>query len=444
MKKKCVAFALGLAAAFTLTACGYRSVQEMYRFPKRTQEYTLLQSTIQQAMVGLEFASPTTGENQQAVQAADLDGDGKDEYLVFARGNTERPLKLLVFHETEDGQYYLLEQLSMNGAAFEQVEYVDMDGVPGKEVVVGRRLSNQMMRIVAVYSFAEGQSNQLTNTLYSKFLTIDLDGNGMEELVVIREGDTDVSAGSCVVYALRSGSMERSREIRLSQRVEQIKRVKTSCLQSGEPAVYIASTINDSAIVTDVLMYKDGDFWNLNSTGRLSYSVKALRNYYLYMTDVDDDGVMELPSLMDMRSVSADEGTSGEPQQLVYWYAVDSDGRPVPKLYTFHNVEGGWYLQLNLTEEQADRFCVERVSQDLNFYIWDQGYQQAKLLFSIHALTGKDRLQSAVTEDRFILYQTDAVVYTAKLEPASSAYGITQEGLIGSFRIMGMDLKKEG
>lgn len=442
MKKKCLTFVFTLLIASLLSACGYRSVQEMYRFPKRTQEYTLLQSTIQQAMTGLEFASPTMGENQQTVQTADLDGDGKDEYLVFARENTERPLKLLIFHETEDEQYYLMEKISMNGAAFERVEYADMDGVPGKELVVGRRLSNQMMRIAAVYSFADGQSSQLINTLYSKFLTTDLDEDGFEELVVIREGDTDVSAGSSVVYTLRNGTMERSREVRLSQRVEQIKRVKISRLQSGEPAVYISSTINDSAIVTDVLVSKNGDFLNINSTGRLAYSVKALRNYYLYMTDIDEDGVMELPSLMDMRSV--DVSGSGDPQQLVYWYSVDSQGQQIPKMYTFHNVEGGWYLQLNLTDEQAERFSVERDGQDLNFYIWDKEFQQAKHLFSIHALTGKDRLQSAMTEDGFILYQTDSVLYTADLEPNSTAFGITQEGLTGSFHLMGMDLGKEG
>ena len=443
MKKKCLAFAFLLLTASMLTACGFRTVQEMYRFPKRPQEYTLLQSTIQQAMVGLEFASPITGENQQTIQTADLDGDGREEYLVFARENAERPLKVLVFHETQDGQYYLLEMLNLNGAAFERVEYADMDGRPGKELVIGRRLSNQMMRVVAVYTFADGQSSQLINTIYSKFLATDLDEDGITELLVIREGDTDVSAGSSVVYTLGDGSLERSREIRLSQRVEQIKRVKVSRLQSGEPAVYVSSTINDSAIVTDVLMVKNGEFLNLNSTGKLAYSVKALRNYYLYLTDIDEDGIMELPSLMDMRSVNPDDGNS-EPQQLVYWYSIDSQGSQTPKMFTFHNMEGGWYLQMNLTSDEAEHFCVEREGQNLDFYIWDEDYQHAKLLFSIHALTGKDRLQSAVSDNRFILYQTDSVVYVAKLEVSSAAYGITQEGLIGSFRMMGMDLKKEG
>ena len=199
MKKRCLFGALLLAASLSLSACGYRTVQEMYRFPKRTQEYTALQSTIEQAMSGMEFASPVTGENQQTVQTADLDGDGRQEYLVFARENSEKPLKILIFHETEDEQYYLMETLHMNGSAFEAVEYADMDGRPGKELVIGRRLSNQVMRIAAVYSFADGQSDQLINTIYTKFLTTDLDEDGIQELVVIREGDTDVSAGSRVI-----------------------------------------------------------------------------------------------------------------------------------------------------------------------------------------------------------------------------------------------------
>ena len=68
-----------LLLSLLLTGCGYRTVEEMYRIPKRTEEYKMLQSTIDQAMVGLEFAPPTAGENQQTVQMADLTGDGVPE-----------------------------------------------------------------------------------------------------------------------------------------------------------------------------------------------------------------------------------------------------------------------------------------------------------------------------------------------------------------------------
>lgn len=425
----------------SLSACGYRTVEEMYRIPKRTQEFTLLQSTIEQTMSGLEFASPTTGDNQQTVQTADIDGDGRPEYLVFARGNSEKPLKLLIFHETEDNQYFLMEKLEMNGSAFEQVEYAQMDDHPGVELILGRRLGDQMMRIAAVYSFSEGQSNQLVNTIYTKLLVTDLDENGQQELMVIREGDTDISVGSAVVYYYQGGAMERSREIRLSQRVEQLKRCKVSKLESGEPAVYLSSTMNDSAIVTDVLMFKDGSLQNLNSTGKLAYSVQALRNYFLYMSDIDEDGIMELPSLIDMQPIDPEERS---PEQLVYWYAIDSDGEQTPKMYTFHNVDGGWYVFLDMEQERAERISVQRQGNGIHFYIWDEAYEETKLLFTIYAYTGKDRNQMAQKNNQFLLHQGDNVVYAGKLEVSSAIHGINQESVRQSFHLISADWKKEG
>ncbi len=441
MNKKHVFGLLMLCMVLSLSACGYRTVEEMYRIPKRTQEFTLLQSTIEQTMSGLEFASPTTGDNQQTVQTADIDGDGRPEYLVFARGNSEKPLKLLIFHETEDNQYFLMEKLEMNGSAFEQVEYAQMDDHPGVELILGRRLGDQMMRIAAVYSFSEGQSNQLVNTIYTKLLVTDLDENGQQELMVIREGDTDISVGSAVVYYYQGGAMERSREIRLSQRVEQLKRCKVSKLESGEPAVYLSSTMNDSAIVTDVLMFKDGSLQNLNSTGKLAYSVQALRNYFLYMSDIDEDGIMELPSLIDMQPIDPEERS---PEQLVYWYAIDSDGEQTPKMYTFHNVDGGWYVFLDLEQERAERISVQRQGNGIHFYIWDEAYEETKLLFTIYAYTGKDRNQMAQKNNQFLLHQGDNVVYAGKLEVSSAIHGINQESVRKSFHLISADWKKEG
>ena len=54
-------------------------------------------------MYGMTYASPHSGENQQTVQMADLDGDGKQEYLLFAKGGSERPMRVLIFDEVITG-----------------------------------------------------------------------------------------------------------------------------------------------------------------------------------------------------------------------------------------------------------------------------------------------------------------------------------------------------
>ena len=89
--------------------------------------------------------------NQQTVQMADLDGDGVEEYIVFAQGNSANPLQVLIFRQEEDGTCRLMEVIQSNGSAFEQVEYVQMDNAPGYELVVGRQLSDQVLRLSLIH-----------------------------------------------------------------------------------------------------------------------------------------------------------------------------------------------------------------------------------------------------------------------------------------------------
>ena len=215
-----------------------------------------------------------------------------------------------------------------------------------------------------------------------------------------------------------------------------------SRLQSGEPALYISSVFHDSAIVTDVLTFQNGRLTNLNSGGKLSYSVETLRNYYLYMEDIDDDGIMEMPSLMEIRP--APNQADAKPQQLVYWYAIDSEGYEIQKAFTFHNVDGGWYLLLKMDALAVERLAVAKESSGYTFYLWDETGTSAVALFSIYSFTGKDREKLATEQNRFPIYSGDNVIFAGKLEVGSGVNGITQENLTESFRLIGTDWKQEG
>ena len=67
-----------LLVVLTFSGCALRTVEDMYCLPKRSEAYNQLQSAIDVAMVGLEYASPESGANRQTVQMAELDGDGSE------------------------------------------------------------------------------------------------------------------------------------------------------------------------------------------------------------------------------------------------------------------------------------------------------------------------------------------------------------------------------
>lgn len=432
MKRRKLILLLLLAAAL-LSGCMLQTVEDMYCLPKRSEDHGHLQSAIEGAMQDLQYAAPLSGENRQSLQMADLNGDGISEYLVFARCDSDDPLRILIFHHTGDG-YALMTTLTGQGTAFDRVEYVDIDGDGGVELVAGSRVSDQVLGCVGVYSFADGQANQLLSATYGQFLTCDLNADRRSELMVLSPGETDAQRGVAILYSWTDDHMERSAEVELSGAAEHIKRIMAGYLHGGSPAVYVASSADGNAIITDIFAMKSGTFTNISFSNESGTSVRTLRNYYVYADDVDDDGILELPSLIAMAS-AYNEGR--EDQYLIRWFAMDLGGGEVDKLYSYHNFAGGWYVCLDNT--WATQLSVEQTNNTYRFSVWDAEQQKNLPIFTIIALTGQNRDADAVENGRFVLHRTDRVVYAGLLEADASQYGITQKNLINNFRLIQRD-----
>lgn len=411
------------------------TVEQMYRLPRRSERFEDLQSQIEIAMTGMEYSAPAAGENQQTVQMADLTGDGVSEVIVFARGTDADPMKLLIFTPAQEG-YRLMSVLESAGTAFDQVEYVQMDTQPGLELAVGRQVSDKVMRNLTVYTFAGEQTRQIMNTNYTKFLACDMDEDGLSDLVVIHPGQQEGENAYAALYRILDGVPYRSAEAGLSATVDSLKRIITGRLESGEKAVFVASTAGEESLVTDVFALVDGSFTNVSLSADTGTSVATLRNYYVYADDIDSDGVVELPYLVTMISTGAQRMTQRE--HLIRWYAMTSGGTEVIKMYTYHNYLDGWYVELN--RDMALRMFVTNDEQGgYQFYL--RSGETAELLFTLYSLTGEERLTAAKEGDLIEILKTDTAVYCARLTEDAGDHGITQESLSGAFRLIQMDWK---
>lgn len=441
MSKKTGIAAILLAAALLFSGCMMQTVDQMYRIPKRSAEFNELQKAIDSSMGQREYSAPISGENPQSVQMADLDGDGDEEYLLYAKGTGEKPLQILIFSRMEEG-YVLRETLDSHGSAFELVEYVEMDGNPGLELVVGRQVSDQVLRSLTVYSFADGMSKQLMSANYSKFVTSDLNENGLTELMVIAPDSVEGNNAVATLYSCANGQIDRSREVSLSGAADHIKRIMVSSLHGGYPAVYVASSVEESAVITDVFAMRDGVFTNVSLSNESGTSVQTLRNYYVYADDIDEDGVLELPNLINM--IPYTPNTIGNQQYLIRWYAMELSGAEVDKLYTFHDLAAGWYLVLD--DDWASRVTVSQNGSKYSFYLWrtsvtDWDSMLADRLITIEVLTGADREEKASMDGWFPLCRTESAVYAAKLEIAAQELALTQEDLVNCFHLIFKDWK---
>ena len=418
-----------------LCGCSVHTISDLYCLPMRSEEYTGLQSALDQIMTGREYSAPISGENRQSVQSADLDGDGKDEYILYAKSQDEKPLQIFIFSLVDQG-YILLDTIACNGSSFEQVEYVQMNNRPGLEIVVGSQVSNQVLRSVSVYTLVNKQIEQVMSSSYTKFLCGDLDKDNLSELLILRPSTADPNNGIAEMFGFESSVLSRSPEVNMSGSAESIKRIMLGKLNDGIRAMYVASSIDNSTLITDVYAVVNGNFTNVSLSNESGTSVQTLRNYYVYADDIDNDGVLELPSLITMKTKEENEA---ERQYLIRWFSMTSQGTEVDKQYTYHNFVGGWFMQLD--KALATRITVTQKGNSYEFSLWDQSLTETEKLFTIYVLTGQKRDEQAVTDNRFAIYKTDTTIYAGDLEVASAAYGISKESLIQSFQLILQDWK---
>lgn len=422
-----------LLVALLLSGC-MLTVEEMYRIPKRSEAFTDLQNAFDEAMDELSFCAPLSGENLQAVQVADLDGNGVNEYLLYAKSDMEeKPLRVLVFQNV-NGSYKNVDVVECNGTAFDQIEYVDMDGNGGVEILVGRQLSDQLIRSVTVYTFRDGELTQLASMNYTKYLTADLNMDDYGDLFILRPGQTDNDNGVAELYKMENSEIVRYNEVPMSQPLDNLKRVLIGKMQGGETAIYAASAAGEKALITDVFALKDETLKNISLSDGATTSVQTLRNFYIYADDIDDDAVVELPRLITMVQPS-----NTTDNHLLCWYSLTIDGEQSVKMYTYHNFVGGWYLQMG--NDWAENASVSNNGNCYDFFVWDEASNNKIKLLSIIALSGQNRDEQSAEEGYVTLHKTDTVIYTALLSPYAKQYGYTEQTIKLAFRQIQQDWK---
>lgn len=436
MKRKYLVLGLLLIVAALFAGCNIHTIDQLYALPKRPDAYLNLQSAMDQAMDGLEYFAPVSGENQQTVQTADLNGDNEPEYIVFARGVEDKKLKILIFTCVND-EYILADTIERSANAFENVQYVRFTGGKGYDLVFGCQVSDQIVRWLSVYRM-EGEDvdavAELSGISYSRLICADLDNDNLTELLILRPNEyDDANNGIAELYEMGSKGVQRYKEASMSEPVDKIKRIMVSKLLGGKTAVYVASEVDASAIITDVFAVVDGEFSNVSFSNESGTSVHTLRNYYVYADDIDSDGILELPDLIPMLSAP---NTSQEEQYLIRWYSMKPDGAEVDKMFTYHNYLGGWYLQLN--ENIVNNVMVGQLGNSFAFTVQKEDGTQAELM-TVYVFTGHQREEQAVADNRFVLYRNETTVFAAHLGVQSAAYNITQNSLIRSFHLIVQD-----
>lgn len=392
MKRKARVIALALLVAILGAGCAASDAERLYALPRMTEEYIQLEELIaQQIKNGGEYAAPAGGSNRQSIQLRDLDGDGADEAVAFLADSSHTP-NVCVYRQDEDGSYYLFVAIEGAGSAVSSVEYADLNGDGGQELVISWQIGGDL-RLLSVYTLGLDVQTQILNEDSSGFVICDLDDDGREELLNLCADLGGVS--TLTRYAFADDGSAAASEALMSEGITEVLRMRTGYLSDGVRALFVESHWGGDELITDVFTVEADALENITLSGRRS---NTLRQANAYVTDINADRALEIPE------------SGGD---ILNWYALDSAGRRTAVLSSYHDFDDGWYLVLPDPMQKGDLTVSrqEDVPGEKTVTFAVDGTPQ----LAIYMLTGDNRLDRADAEGRFVLMEDGATVYAGEI-----------------------------
>ena len=446
MRRAVSVSALALLLAMLLSGCLFKSAEELYTLPELSEDYTNLQDEMD-ALVnsGLEYAGPKSGDNTQAIQFQDLDGDGQDEVLAFFREDSSsdgKPLHIYIYRKTDDGLYESVAQLDGEGSAFHSIEYADLDGTGMLELVVNYQISDGVYTL-STYSIQDYTVITLMQAGCSDYVVADLNGDGVSEVLLLQQDSTGETGDRAEWYADTGDAMELAGTAALSSGLQTISRARSSTLADGEPAVFVTSTYgeDEGQLVTDILALRDGVLTNLTldeETGISSGTLREDSEGEIFATDINGDGIYEIPLTEELTEL----GSSGLWRVDWMQYHLDGSADRICSTLCAPEVGAGWYLELpdDFWERFSDSLGAAKTQSASNeevivtlYDCADSEEEEDVVLLAVYTISGDNRESRARITGRYTLYEGSDTIYAFSLETAS---GLTQAQVEESFHFM--------
>ena len=444
--KRMIGAVLTLLLAAALGGCSFKpfmTAEELYARPQLPEEYRVLEDTIDAVKSGLnvEDATPVTGANPSAIQLLDLDGDGMEESAAaFFRANAAddpTPLKIYFFRKTGD-TYAVSYVIEGEGNNIYSIAYEDLDGNGRKEVVVSWQLTTQA-NVLTVYSLAGVGANEALRVTYNEsYSLVDLNGDGVKELLVVQRDDTGESVSRTDYYTVQEGLLTLSSSAPLSENGTDVTAARSGWLAGQVPAFYVTSEC-ESGLVTDIFALREGALTNITLNETTRRSGDTMRNYTAVgVTDINRDGVLEIPVALVLPNVN-EESTAV--YRTIYWRQFDAEGDATVVYTTYHNVTDGWYLVLpsqwdgQILVERDDRFNY-RGERAVVFYHRGEDGGAAEKFLTVYYLTGDSMETRSHIGNRELLVSTGKAAYAAELHTLSWDCGLTMDEVKERFSLI--------
>ena len=425
--KRTLALLLSVAILLSLGGCSIMegNISTLLKVPQPNKVQQQLRNAIDNSLgTNIKYISPATGNHRTSLIQIDLDGSGRSETVLFYLPGAENATAFLaVLTELENGSWKLVKKVQGVATAVDYVEFSDLDGDGKLDILVGWSRGDSARELMVYNIYATGDSLLYTDGYNESRFFTDADG---APLLFTASFDKAAGNGTAKIVTLdENGKLGKELTCDIDAHFDTVTAISYSRISPTTRAIILDARLGNTA-VTQFLFYDGNRLLNPYYTDGL-LDPAFVRETAFSCTDIDKDGIVELPSATALPSVPGVPSTYTT-MGLTAWSSFNSSTLTnftlQPLTYEFscimNQALGYYYIY---PAAWAGRVSVYNNAADrtMHFYHTDPQTNFSTLLFSISRISLAEYNKRANSGSWYELHREGEQIYAIHIADNLSA-----------------------
>ncbi len=318
--KKFIAILLVLIVCLSLCSCDINitSIEGLMRPPKLSGESSLLQLAFEESVAdinGVVMKTPISGENRSSYLFFDLENDGTKEAVVFYSEPLNEPLACANIFKLVDNEWKFISKIKGKGEEVYEANFADINndntlelllswtGILPIEKVNSSDFGSANNRVLTIYNCDGVTTTLLKTETYTNMFLEDLNNDSSSEIVLFRINLSDLEKRTTaqILSFNRDYSVNNNEFLVLSGLLE-INNIVTDTVDINEnkhTRIYIDGSVSEIGVITEVIDISHSSFQITLPLYEQNQSQRppTLRDSRVLSCDIDNDGVVEIPTV---------------------------------------------------------------------------------------------------------------------------------------------------
>jgi len=267
---------------------------------------------------------PGNPENLGAINFVDLDGDKKEEAVVYFKDRANYKLGAYIFG-IRDGNWEVVDKIESSGVDISFSGFYDLTGNGKKEIVMAwsaDKLDIFLNKYMIIYEFGDSEGELYRDT-YTEMIIGNIDGNEGDEILLMNL-DRNISEpfSDARLVAFSGESFKVVDEIELDPYINGYYNVVTGYAGNGKSGVFLDMGIGAHSAATYLIVVENGLLKNAFSERNSAYYENTFKPYSVESMDINGDGIVEIARC---EEPYGNEHSLADTPWITSWHQWDGD-----------------------------------------------------------------------------------------------------------------------